>query len=169
MFFRIFAVKMITLAISSLLGSVEFYVILLLAAAAIIGVAARPPRRGPAVKHLLAGILCLENDNAAPSVELICNDNGSVTLLRRGLTGMNLSGAVSLAIEVAGFDITVNERIADPRDIGANPVDTAVFTLDFLGAERYHLRYLADRSTGGLVAVTTLRNLPGIHLKKSLQ
>lgn len=158
---------MIILSLTKLLGSVEFYIILLLFAAAIIGMAARPPRRGPVVKHLLGGSLSMTGDNAVPSIELRCNDDYTVTLTRRGIRDMNLSGAVSLAVEVAGFDITVYERVADPRDITADPVDTATFTLGFLGPERYHLRYVADAT--GLVGVTTLHNRPGIRLVKQLQ
>lgn len=155
----------------SVLDSIEFYVIAAVVAAAVVGLCVRPSSKGEAVTRLLAGILSAGDDDgsdATPSIELLVEQDGSVTLTRRGLYGMvHASGAMSLVVNVAGFDISVEERLTPGRPVADVPEPAeAHFTLDFLGAERYHLRYYSE-ATGGL-AVTPLHVRPGIHIVKPL-
>lgn len=155
----------------SVFDSIEFYVIAAVVAAAVVGLCVRPSSKGEAVTRLLAGRLFAGGDDGSddtPSIELLVEQDGSVTLTRHGLYGLvHASGALSLVVNVAGFDISVEERLTPGRPASdvPEPVE-ARFTLDFLGAERYHLRYYSE-ATGGL-AVTPLHVRPGIHIVKPL-
>lgn len=155
----------------SVFDSIEFYVIAAVVASAVVGLCVRPSSKGEAVTRLLAGELSPAGDDGAdstPSIELLVEEDGSVTLTRRGLDGMvHASGALSLVVNVAGFDISVEERLTPGRPAADVPEHAeARFTFDFLGAERYHLRYYSE-ATGGL-AVTPLHVRPGIHIVKPL-
>lgn len=136
---------MITLLIFT---SIEFYVIATMVAAAVIALCVRPSGRGEARTHLLAGILCsfTERQSTGAAIILESLDNGDVLLTRTGLQGLTNSGAVSLAVTIIGFDITIEERITIDNHPGSEPVDTALFTLDFLAPERYHIQYRSEET-----------------------
>ena len=143
------------------LGSVEFYVYATLVAAAIVAFLARPSSRGEARQHLLAGELSnasnrswSDRNSAQPAISLIVRDDGAVVLFRHGIEGVSSSGAVSLAITVIGFDITIEERIVPGNNLD-DPIDTATFVLDFLAPDRYHLKYNSS-ATSSFVATTLL-------------
>jgi len=151
---------------ASFLTSVEFYVIAAVIAAAIIGYSASPGSAGEIRKHLLAGTLCLtgqakENN---PAIAVRCLENGDVLLTRTGIEGMSESGAVSIVVTVKGFDIQIEEKLI--QNNSGTPVDTALFTLDFLGLERYSIRY--DSPDTGLFAAFTLNNRPGMQFSARL-
>ena len=146
------------------LGSVEFYVYATLVAAAIVAFLARPSSRGEARQHLLAGELSNASNrswsdinSAQPAISLIVRDDGAVVLFRHGIEGVSSSGAVSLAITVIGFDITIEERIVPGNNLD-DPIDTATFVLDFLAPDRYHLKYNSS-ATSSFVATTLLVRL----------
>lgn len=149
-----------------LFNSVQFYVLAAVVAAAVVACCVKPSIKGEARTWLLAGTLCAtdSDSSAAPAIDVRCMPDGKVMLTRRGLSGMTSGGAVSLAVTVAGFDISVEERVVTA--IEGEPVDTALFTLDFLGRERYHLRYNSE-STGLFVAFT-LPVRPDMVLHKPL-
>lgn len=151
----------------SILGSVEFYVIAAVTAAAVVAFSARGDRKGPVRQYLLPGVLSLENVAERPSIELICCDDGSVILRRHGVSGMTLSGAVSLAVSVSGFDVKIKERTVTGTPGDTETVDTASFVLDFMGAERYFISYTAEDA--GLFAALTLHNRPGVRVEKEMQ
>ena len=143
------------------LGSIEFYVYATLVAAAIVAFLARPSSRGEARQHLLAGELSnasnrswSDNASVSPAISLIVRDDGAVVLFRHGIEGVTSSGAVSLAVTVIGFDITIEERIVPGNNID-DPIDTATFVLDFLAPDRYHLKYNSS-ATSSFVAATLL-------------
>lgn len=161
--------------------STEFYVILFIAAAAIVALTAIPRGRG-AVREFLVGARLIGDEEQIPdatlpsgrighpAIEVACSDDGNVSLIRHGLRDMTADGAVSAKIEVNGFNITVYERIVAPRrqsnvsvssDSFVQPVSTAVFTLDFLACERYYLRYESEQSSSS--ATLAFRNVPGYH------
>lgn len=147
------------------LGSVEFYVYATLVAAAIVAFLARPSERGEARQHLLAGELSNASgkdwsgsSSSQPTISLHVRDDGAVMLFRHGIEGVSTSGAVSLAVTVIGFDITIEERIVPGNNLD-DPIDTATFILDFLAPDRYHLKY--NSSTTSRFAATTLLNRPG--------
>ena len=144
--------------------TVEFYVIAVLVAAMIVALVARPASRGEARQYLLAGDLkaC---DDYNPAITLTAHDDGSVTLTRQGIEGITSTGAVSLAVNVIGWDIVIEERLSEGFSDDA-PIDTAVFRLDFLAPERYHIRYNSDR-TGRFVA-TPFHNRPGYTTTRPL-
>ena len=143
------------------LGSVEFYVYATLVAAAIVAFLARPSSRGEARQHLLAGELSnasnrswSDSNSAQPAISLIVRDDGAVVLFRHGIEGVSSSGAVSLAITVIGFDITIEERIVPGNNLD-DPIDSATFVRDFLAPDRYHLKYNSS-ATSSFVATTLL-------------
>lgn len=148
--------------------TVEFYVIVCVVAAAVVALAALPSKRGEAQLFMVAGELSGDDADAGSAeaaLDVTCNDDGSVTLRRTGLSGMTSSGAVSLAATVIGFDVNIQERLSSGyRDDPATP--TATFSLDFIARERYHVTYRSDDT--GLFAAFTLQNRPGLHITKRL-
>ena len=147
------------------LHSIEFYVICIVVAAAVVALFLRPASQGESVQHLLASRLSAEGDET-PSIELIVNDDLTVTLVRHGLNGVCSDGAVSLVVNVAGTDISIDERITSGH-YHLEPMRSAVFSLDFLRPALYHLRYISE-SEGSLFAATPLRIRPGIHIVRPL-
>ncbi len=148
------------------INSVEFYVIAAVVAAAVVAFSARRGDEGPARQILLPGVLTKRDEPAGAMIELMCNDDGSVLLRRYGVEGVTMSGAVSLAVTVRGFDVKIKERIVEGRPED-EPIDTAAFILDFMGKEHYFISYTSDRA--GLFAAMTLKNRPGNRIVKGLQ
>ncbi len=148
------------------LNSVEFYVIAAVIAAAVVAFSARRSDEGPVRQVLLAGVLAESDRVTSPILELLCNDDGTVVLRRYGVEGVTVSGAVSLAITVRGFDVKIKERIVEgnPAD---EKIDTSSFILDFMAQERYFISYTSENA--GLFAALTLKNRPGNRVVKSLQ
>lgn len=158
------------------LSSVEMYVMAAVAAAAVIALCVKPSSKGEARQYLLGGVLCdfdgdggveASDDDSAfgPTIIMECLDNGNVLLTRRGLSGMTDAGAVSLAISVVGYDVTIEERLVEKS--GGLPVNTALFTLDFLAPERYHIHYISEQTASA--SAFTLHNRPGLHLSRTLR
>lgn len=147
-------------------GSVEFYVIAAVVAAAVVAFSARKDDEGPVRQILLPGVLVTSDRKPGNMIELICNEDGSVVLRRYGVEGVTVSGAVSLAVTIRGFDVLIKERIVEgnPED---EMIDTASFVLDFMGEERYFISYSAE--TAGLFAALTLKNRVGNRIVKPLQ
>lgn len=144
----------------TILQSVEFYVILAVVAAGIVGVMAMQRGTGPVRTWTYRGRLSYHG-NPQPSIELTCNDNGSLTLVRHGLDGIS---NVDISVAVKGFDLQIDERLYAGRY--SEPVDTATFTFDFLGRERYFIAYRNHHL--GLLATVSMMNRPGNHMVKPL-
>lgn len=148
----------------SVFSSTEFCVTVLVIAAAVIAYAAMPAQKGTAREYLLGGELREMSRQCPPSIELCCLDSGAVRLVRYGVEGVAPDGAVSIAVTVTGFDILVKERLVAGRE---DPVPlTASFTFDFLGHERYHLRYVSEQLSLG--CSLTVNNRPGITVIRPL-
>lgn len=146
-------------------NTVEFYVLAGAVAAGIVALASVPARRGEGRLHLLAGDL-LPGAPTQPSIDITVDDNRRVLLLRHGLPdGITDRGAVSLAVNVSGLDIIIEERLTSAR--AGTPVDSAFFVLDFLGPERYHVRYNSEDA--GLVTAFTLNVREGIRIHRELK
>ena len=148
-------------------NTVEFYVIAGALAAAAVVAASLPQKRGQAVLHMAAGELS-ESDpthSSRPGIDVEVDDDGRVHIRRRGLTNITDSGAASLAINVIGFDVSIEERLTPGS--GAPVVDTAEFVLDFFAPERYHVKYNSEDA--GVFAAFTLNVAPGIHISRELK
>ena len=143
----------------------EFYVIAAVVAAMIVAFAAKPSSRGEARTHLLAGELSY-GEITTPSISLKVGEDGNVALIRHGIEGLGDSGALSVAVTVIGFDITIEERFVPSRDVYDTPVNTATFILDFLAPERYHIKYNVEQ--GGLFVAFAFNNRPGWETTKEL-
>lgn len=149
------------LATLAILRSVEFYVILAVCAAAIVGFMAMQRGTGPVRTWSLRGRLSDQGDDQ-PSIELTARDDGSVVLARHGLSQVS---NVDISVSLKGFDVQIEERLY----AGAyrERVDTATFTLDFMGRERYFISYRNHNL--GLFAAVSMKNAPGNHITKDLQ
>ena len=146
--------------------TIEFYVIAAMVAAAIVAYFSRPATKGPVRQFLLAGEMSPGAAGTERSIEINCLDDGRVELTRHGVTGVGPDGAVSLAVTVKGFDVTIIERTVAGQWAPLDGVD-ARFVLDFLGPEWYHVNYKNEDT--GQMAVLTLHVRPGIHIIKPLQ
>ena len=146
-------------------NTIEFYVIAGALAAGAVAYAALPQRRGQGRQYLLAGELS-DTGDPQPAIDIEVDNRGRVHITRTGLPPVTDAGAVSLAINVTGFDIIIQERLTYGR--GQAAVDTARFTLDFLGPERYKIRYTTDQDAG-LLAAFTLNDTPGLRLHRELR
>ena len=153
----------------SIFTTVEFYVITAFIAALVVGFAALPSRRGPARQILVAGSLRTDAAPSEPGIVAIVGDDGSLTIYRFGLEGVPENGAYSLAVNIAGFDVTIDERLtpgrrsADSNDI---PVTAAMAEIPGFGAERYHFNYRSE--TLGRSAAFTLNIRPGNRIERLL-
>lgn len=146
--------------------SVEFYVVCCVVAAAVLGVCVRPSRREAVVTYLLEGELEYTASDTIPSLFLRSNPDRTVTLIRRGIECIGLDGAVSLAVSVNGFDIDIRERIV-PGYSGQDQMINACFKLDFMGSERYHIRYESDDT--GYFTAFTFGNFEGVEIERQLR
>lgn len=140
-------------------NTVEFYVIAVVVAAAVIALSARRDGTGAVRQILLPTLLRCSGESRPDAIELISMDDGNVLLRRHGLKDLGDRGAVSLAVEVKGFDVKIKERLVPG---GGEPVDTAEVVLDFMGRERYFINYAAG-SIDGVVAFT-FHNRDGMHI-----
>lgn len=140
-------------------NSVEFYVIAVVVAAAVVALSARRDGGGAVRQLLLPMLLRCSGESRPDAIELIAMEDGNVLLRRHGLKELGDLGAVSLAIEVKGFDVKIKERVVPG---GGDAVDTAEVVLDFMGRERYFINYTAE-SVDGVVAFT-FHNREGMHV-----
>ena len=144
-------------------GAAEFGIVMLVVAAAIVVLIAG--RRGSSAikQHLIAGSLTYGAPDDVPRIEVNCHDGNFVVVTRSGFADLE-PRAVSAAIEIKGFDITLKERITQG---GAEPVDSANFLLDFLvDGERYHLHYISEIT--GRSAALSFHNVAGFNSLRQL-
>ncbi len=144
----------------------EFFVIAAVIAALIVGFMAIPAKRGEARQFFVeARVGTSDTPDSDPSITLICRDDGSVTLIRNGLSGVRTSGMVNLAITVVGYDVTIQERLVEGSTW--DPMaDQAVATLTMLARERYHIAYVSESLSR--FASLTLNNRPGMRAVRQL-
>lgn len=146
--------------------TVEFYVILAFVAAAVIIFCGRPEARGAVKTFLVAGeLLETEGCQAGNGIAVHVDEQGCLNLFRYGLAGITETGAYSLAVSVAGFDVVIKERTVRGR--GEQAVSCARARLDFLAAERYHFRYDVEDSALSTAFYLTLK--PGARADRTLE
>lgn len=132
-------------------------------AAAVLGLCIKPSGKEPVRQHLLPGQL-RKGAEVSPGLDIRCREDGSVELLRTGLEGLTDASAASIAVNVSGFDVAITERLT-PADCG-EPRNEALFVLDFLAPEHYHIRY--ENPDTNLFCAFTLHVRPGITTRKEL-
>lgn len=159
---------------ASIFNTVEFYVIAAVVAAAVVAASALPRRRGPVRTFFFEGILSQAASPCAqePAIEVSVDDSGLLHIVRRGLTGVDMDGACNLAVEIAGFDVTLRERLVGARRWSseaevAPPADSAAFVLDCFGRERYHFHYESDATRRSCAFNMTVT--PGSRLLRPLE
>lgn len=163
------------------LHSVEFYVLMLFAAAAVLAVCVRPSRKGEALTHTLAGTLVAGDPEAGPALHLTCLDNGDVEIRRTGLRNLTPDSHIALAVTQIGFDLAIKERptvggpsysrsrnadfataaatLPSEKTAPANPTE-AVFIIRFMGPEWYHINYVDE--TTNVFAAFSFHVRPGL-------
>lgn len=149
----------------SIFNTVEFYVVTAFIAAAVIGFAALPARRGAARQILVGGELLFDAPSTEPEIVFTVEDNGDISVLRRGLEGVLESGAYSLAVTIIGFDVTIEERLTVGRGEGLE-AGGASAKISGLGAERYHFQYHSEAT--GRSAAFSLNLRPGNTISRPL-
>lgn len=166
------------------LHSVEFYVVATVIAAAVIILCTRPSGTKPVQTRFAHAILRPDTGAADPSLEITVRDDGAVILVRHGLGQVRAGTAVALAVTIKGFDLTLKERVTAhvpapsassegpehpevPGSSGPSENMEAVFVLDFLAPEWYHIQYLNEHD--GRFAAFTLHVRPGIHTTRPLK
>lgn len=157
---------------TAIFQTVEFYVVMTLLAAAVVGLCVRPSGRGEAETLFVQGVLGRrgreegeECGKGVPCIVVEVGDDLMVRIRRYGLAGATTESRVTLAITKIGFDIAIKERRADVP--GGGEADMAVFQLDFLGSERYHVSYEVEEAN--LFASMTLAVKPGIRIDSELK
>ena len=155
--------------LASVFQTVEFYVIVSVVAAAVIAAVSLPERKGEVKLHLLAGELQEageSTDNPIQGAITFTVGAGTIVTLRReGLRGVTMDGAVSLAVKVSGFDITIDERVTPGSPYGQT-AESVTFVLDFLAPEWYHIRYESDSLSEHAAFALHVRE--GIVMRKPL-
>ena len=149
---------------ASLTGSMEFYVAAVFVAAAVICLASRPARKGPARTFLYAGEPGFGGTPSEARLTARVDESGRLEIYRYGLEGVSADGAYSLAVEIRGFDVTINERLTPGSGTGC--ADMAKATLDCFGQERYHILYRSEAT--GRSAAFSLRIAPGNRIDRLL-
>lgn len=146
-------------------GSIEFYVVAVFVAAAVIGLAAMPRDKGEARTFLYAGGLAPDSTPSEAGILARVNDRGHLEIFRYGLESISMDGAYSLAVKVTGFDITIEERLTPGRRTGEEAA-TGFAEIDCLGSERYHIQYRSEAT--GRNAAFSINIRPGNEVKRLL-
>ncbi len=155
-------------------GSIEFYVICAVVAAALVAFAALPPRRGAVRTFFFTGTLheatSADADRitsaigTAPAIRATVDSHGILMSERGGLDGIFTDGACTSAVQVSGFDVIIEERRVPGRR--GRPATAATVRVDCLGAERFHFLYNSEAT--GRKAAFTLRISPGNTIVRGL-
>lgn len=149
----------------SIFHTIEFYVITAFLAAAVVGFAAMPSRRGAARTFLFAGTLSTEDDGASePHIAVTVGTDGSVTLCRSGLREVATDGAYSLAVTLIELDATIEERLVAGKNLAS--ASGASVKMDCFGAERYHFHFKSEAT--GRSAAFSLNIRPGNRIERVL-
>ena len=148
----------------SIFQTIEFYVITAFVAAAVIGFAAMPARRGAVRTFLFGSTLIDDAAMSVPGIVVTVEQDGAVLLHRFGLEGVAMDGAYSIAVNIAGLDVTVDERLVAGR--GAQMATAAVVRMDCFGAERYHFHFRSEAT--GRSAAFSLNIRPGNRIERRL-
>ena len=162
-----------TVLMCGIFTTVEFYVIISVVAASVVALMALPDSRGEVKQYLLAGDLrecvgqsLLSDGPGTGRLIFEVHEANMVSLRREGLSGVAMNGAVSLAVEINGFDIRILERVTPGSHPSIGEASAAVFIIDFLAPERYHVYYESERY--GEHAALTLHVRQGIVVSKDL-
>lgn len=146
-------------------GSIEFYVVAVFIAAAVIGLAAMPRSKGEARTFLYAGELAPDITPSEAGILAHVDNHGRLEIYRYGLEGISMAGAYSLAVKIIGFDVTIEERLTT----GTRSAENAAIgfaSIDCLGPERYHIQYRSEAT--GRSAAFSINIRPGNEVKRLL-
>ena len=151
--------------------SIEFFVIATVIAAAIITRSAQPHGKREVRSYLYGGTLLDDGPSAeaeTPGIILTVSEDGrNLQIERRGLTGISYDdGAYAVAVDVSGFDVTIEERLTFGSRQGT-PATGAQVNLDCLVPERYHFLYRSTVFGRNCAFSMTLK--PGAQIGRALE
>lgn len=144
--------------------SLEFYVIAIIVAAAIIGLAARPQQRGEARTWLLPATLNAGSVSEIPAISISVDNHHNITLHRTGLPDETTS--VNLSVTLIGRNISIEEHPVLSGNATTPGHVTAETLFSFTGPERYHLSYHTPALSLFTAMQFTVR--PGVSIHKEL-
>lgn len=133
-------------------------------AASVVAFAAMPNRRGEARTFFYAAELLQDDKSSEPIVRFEVDERGRLHITRYGLDGITDVGAMSLAVVIIGFDVTINERLTPSTE--GNICNTGRVVVDCLGAERYHIQYRNEKACRSTAFTMTLK--PGYSIERQL-
>lgn len=147
--------------------------ILFMVAALVVGIFAMPANHGPVETEFAAGKLQFDPTLAdlTPRLEIECKPDFTIKITRIGFPDILHSDAsVALAITRKGFDLTIEERITPGTNpllqSEITPVNTAVFYLEGLAPDRYHIKYNSEATSS--FAAFSINNRPGLTTSRPL-
>lgn len=155
------------------IGTTEICVMLLIVAAAILAAVIRPATASPVMTYLYACDISSAIDgnevSIQPEVSLEVLDDMRVVISRRGF-GATLTdtGAVSIAVNVKGTDISIEERITPG---GGYPIDEPAQAVAYIDCLRpagrpLHIHYRSQSLSRE--AAMSLAIVPGVVMKRIL-
>jgi hypothetical protein len=161
------------------LSTVDICVMLLIVAAAVLAMAIRPGTVAPVQTYLYAcdiypaPAMPAQQDDAVeaivPMLRMEVLDDLRVVLTRTGFADMLTDhGAVSIAINVKGSDITIEERITPGNGFYLNEPVTATTYIDCLRPSSRPLHIYYRSSALSREAALSLAIAPGISLSRQL-
>lgn len=142
--------------------SVEFYTIAFIVAAAVVAMCVKPPVHGEVITEFVRGTPT-DGIESEPSLQISVDNENRVTVFRLGFEDLTAESVVTLVVNKKGFDLEIKERVSiSPGEY----VNSAVFMLNFLAPERYHVTYQADNSERFVAFNLTVK--PGNRFEKQL-
>lgn len=152
------------------IGAVEICVMLLIAAAAVLAAAIRPTSASPVMTYMYAcELFPAGGAQTEPELRMEVLDDMRVAVSRTGFGGMLTDrGAVSIAVNVKGTDITIEERITPGNGYYVDEPVGAVAYIDCLrpAGRPLHIHY---RSTSlSRETALSLAIAPGITMTRTL-
>lgn len=128
------------------IGSLEFYVIALTVAVALIVLMMRPSDKGEARTFFARGVI--GSDDGGKHIEVTTDSEGRLEWVRHGVAVDTIDCQINCAVTVIDHDIKIIEKRVVYRIAEVNPQNcTLKFScMDTLRPGRYHLRYESEWS-----------------------
>lgn len=156
---------------AAFLHSVEFYVIMTVVAAGVLALCIKPSSPGAVIARTISGWICEgygDGSHDSPRLEIECLANGNVIVRRTDVPEVGDTGEMTLQVTQKGFDLEITEFVKTGRRSATTPpVQDAVFILDFMGSEYYHLHW--TNHIGDRFAAFSLHVRPGIKTTVALR
>ncbi len=134
------------IVLAAFIGSLEFYVIALAVAVALIVLMMRPNDKGEALSFFARGVI--GSDDGSNDLEITTDANGRLEWVRHGVAIDSTDCQINCAVTVIDHDIKIVEKRVTDRLAAISPQTCSVkfSCMDTLRPGRYHLRYESEWS-----------------------